>query len=69
MTDEQTIEGIVVDIPNLKTVLRILIDEYTIDKLTNDGSLIDVELLHFQRWLNHRYPTKQTGKAPDSDSL
>lgn len=56
MTDKQTIGGILVDIPNLKTVLQSLIDDYTIDKLHESGELISVDLIHFQLWLDKKYP-------------
>lgn len=53
----QFIGGTLVDIVDLKNVLQILIDDYTVAKLEQDGSLIDVELLNFQAWVNAKYPS------------
>lgn len=52
----QRIGEILVAVDELKKVLQILIDDYTVAKLEQDGSLIDVELLNFQAWVNARYP-------------
>ena len=61
MTEEQIIGGIVTDIPNLKTVLKTLIDDYT----TENGILtvFDGELLYFQQWVDKRYPTEEEPKS------
>jgi hypothetical protein len=53
----QRIGDTLVSVDELRKVLQILIDDYTVAKLEQDGSLIDVELLHFQAWVNAKYPT------------
>lgn len=57
MTDEQTIGEILVDIPNLKSVLQTLIDEYAIE-----NCVPGIELLHFQQWVERRYPAGEEPK-------
>jgi len=52
----QRIGESLVAVDELKKVLQILIDDYTVAKLEQDGNLIDVALLHFQAWVNAKYP-------------
>lgn len=51
----QRIGESLVDIDGLNKILAILIDDYTVHRLNQDGSLIDVDLLNFKQWVSERY--------------
>lgn len=53
----QRIGESLVNADELRKILQILIDDYTVAKLEQDGSLIDVDLLNFQTWVNAKYPS------------
>ena len=55
----QLIGETLVNVGELKKILQTLIDDYTVEKWERDGSLIDVELLSFQAWVNDRYSDKK----------
>lgn len=52
----QRIGDTLVNVDKLRNVLQILIDDYTVAKLEQHGTLISPDLLEFQTWVNARYP-------------
>lgn len=52
----QRIGESLVNADELRKILQILIDDYTVAKLEQDGTLISPDLLEFQTWVNARYP-------------
>lgn len=57
-TPYHRIGEMLINIANLKEVLQVLIDDYTVDKLMSSGELISEDLLSFQQWLDKKYPNE-----------